>query len=82
MLQTIREVGGDTEVDMRTLDLFFMKNMDCGSQEENVEDVNVVVSPFRPRFGEVQELTREVCTVKAGDQRRQRGLPRSESSIC
>ena len=38
--------------------------MDCGSHGENVEDVNVVDSPFRPRMGEVQELKREVCTVR------------------
>ena len=40
----------------------FGKNVDCGSQGENVEDVNVV-SSFRPHMGEVQELKREICTV-------------------
>ena len=39
------------------------ENVDCGSQGENVEDVNVVVSPSRPHMGEVQELKREICTV-------------------
>ena len=39
------------------------ENVDCGSQGENVEDVNVVVSHFRPHMGEVQELKREICNV-------------------
>ena len=42
-----------------------LMKMDCGSPwEEDVEDVNVVVSPFRPHMGEVQELKREICTVR------------------
>ena len=42
----------------------FNKISDYGSQGKNVEDVYVVVSPFRPHMGEVQELKREVCTVR------------------
>ena len=41
----------------------FDNNIDCGSQGENVEDVNVVVPPFRPHMGDVQEMKREICTV-------------------
>ena len=40
----------------------FDENVDCGSQGENVEDVNVVVLRFRAHT-EVQELKREMCTV-------------------
>ena len=40
-----------------------IKNVDCGSQMENVEDVSVVVLPSRPQVSEVQELKREICTV-------------------
>ena len=39
------------------------KNVDCGSQGENVEDVNVVVSSFRAQMSEVQELQREMRAV-------------------
>ena len=42
----------------------FDTNINCGSQGENVEDVNVVVSPFRPHMRKVQELKREICTVR------------------
>ena len=42
----------------------FDDKKDCGRQGHNVENVNVVVSPFRPRMGDVQELKREICTVR------------------
>ena len=41
-----------------------MNTKTAAAKGENVEDVNVVVSPFRPRMGEVQELKREVCNVR------------------
>ena len=40
------------------------ENIDCGSQEEDVEDVNVVVLPFGLHFGEVQVPKKEICTVE------------------
>ena len=43
--------------------IHFDKDVDRGSQGENVEDVNVVVLPFRPHMSEVQELKREMRTV-------------------
>ena len=61
MPQANREVGECTEVHRPTWDLFLMEKKDYGSQGENVEDVNVVVSPFRPWMGEVQ---REIRTVR------------------
>ena len=39
------------------------KDIGCGSQEEDVQDVDVVVFPFRPPVSKVQELKRKVCTV-------------------
>ena len=58
-----REVGECTGVHMLTR-ICFDEKIDCGSQGKNVEDVTVVVSPFRPRMGEVQELKREIRTVR------------------
>ena len=39
------------------------KDGDCGSQGEDVEDVDVVVFPFRAPVSKVQELKGEECTV-------------------
>ena len=41
---------------------FLKKN--CGSQQEDVEDVNVGVFPFRPHVSKVQELKTKKCTVE------------------
>ena len=40
--------------------IHFDKNVDCGSQGEDVEHVNVVVFPS----SEVQKLKREICCVE------------------
>ena len=37
--------------------------VDCGSQREDVEDVDVVVFPFRPPLSKVQELKGKECTA-------------------
>ena len=43
--------------------ILFDKDVDCGSWGEDVEDVDVVVFPFRPPVSKVQGLKRKVCTV-------------------
>ena len=41
----------------------FEKDVDCGRQGEDVEDVNVVFLPFIPPVSKIPELKRKVCTV-------------------
>ena len=54
---------GECAVDLSPPEIRFDKNVDSGSQGENVEDVNVVVLPFRPHVSEVQELKGKEFTV-------------------
>ena len=39
------------------------KDADCGSQREDIENVDVVVLPLRPPVSKVQELTRTECNA-------------------
>ena len=39
------------------------KDVDCGSQWEDLEDEDVVVFPFRPPVSKVQVLKGKECTV-------------------
>ena len=41
----------------------FNKDVDCGRQREDVENLDVVVLPLRPPVSKVQELKRKECTV-------------------
>ena len=40
------------------------KDVDCGSQWEDIEDVDVIVFLFRPPVSKVQTLTGKECTVE------------------
>ena len=44
--------------------IHFDRDVNSGRQGEGVEDVNVVLFPFRPPVREVPELQRKVCTVE------------------
>ena len=39
------------------------QDVDCGSLEEDIENVDVVVFPFGPPLSQVQKLNGEECTV-------------------
>ena len=44
--------------------IHFNKDVDCGRQGEDVEDVDVVVLPLRPPVSKTQELKRKECAVE------------------